>query len=110
MYWVSKRQKKLGPGSRCEVWENTRLVRARNREEAYRKAVKISGGKPNPTNGGEWRFAGISLLFPIYEEIEDGAEILWAGYGRIPMSRIKKMVRPKDQLPIFDDSDPSKNG
>lgn len=32
--WVSKRQKRLSPGSRCLVWENTRLIRAKNRDEA----------------------------------------------------------------------------
>jgi hypothetical protein len=63
--WVSKRQKKLSPGSRCLVWENTRLIRAANREEAYRKALSLCKRySPSKTIGGEWRFAGISMLLP----------------------------------------------
>lgn len=105
-YWVSNRQKKLSETSRCPVWENTRLIRARNREEAYRKAMRLSQeGYPSKTDGGEWRFAGISDLLPVYEDLEDGAEILWNVRGRLPMSRIKKMVRSKKQLSVFDDSE-----
>jgi uncharacterized protein DUF4288 len=75
--WVSDCQKKLSPTSRCLVWENTRLIRAKNREQAYRKALAYGRlGHPSKTEGGEWRFAGISTLLPAYEDIKDGAEIL----------------------------------
>jgi hypothetical protein len=60
-------------------------------------------GHPSKTKGGEWRFAGISMLLPIYEDIEDGAEILWDDRGRMPVRQIKKLVRSKRQLPVFDD-------
>src|SRR5258707_13220496 len=80
--WVSKRQRTLSPRSRCPVWVNTRLVRANNREEAYRKALKLGrAGHPSKTKGGEWRFAGISMLLPVCEKIEDGAEVLWDDRG-----------------------------
>ena len=36
--WVSKRHKILRPSSKCSVWENTRLIRAKNREEAWGRA------------------------------------------------------------------------
>ena len=102
--WVSKRQTKLSPTSRCHVWVNTRLLRARNREQAYRKAVRLGRvGHPSETKGGEWRFAGISMLLPIYEEIEDGAEILWDDHGLMEVQRIEKLVKTKEQLPVFDD-------
>jgi hypothetical protein len=104
--WISKRQKKLSPTSRCLVWENTRLICARNREQAYRKALKLGRlGHPSKTKGGEWRFAGISMLLPVYEEIEDGAEILWTDYGALPIRTIKKLVKMKRQLSVFDDRD-----
>ena len=102
--WVSNRQKKLTTNSRCLVWENTRLIRASNRDQAYRKALKFGRlGKPSRTKGGEWRFAGISMLLPVYEEIEDGAEILWADHGALPIKAIKKLVKTKSQLSVFDD-------
>jgi len=105
-YWVSDRQRRLKPSSRCPVYENTRLLRAKSREEAYRKATELGGaGRPSRTNAGEWRFAGISMLLPVYDKIEDGAEILWDDRRRIPLSRIKKMVKGKNQLSVFDDTE-----
>lgn len=102
--WVSNRQKRFAPNSRCLVWENTRLICASNREQAYRKALKFGRlGNPSKTKGGEWRFAGISMLMPVYEEIEDGAEILWVDHGALPIKAIKKLVKTKSQLSVFDD-------
>ncbi len=102
--WVSKRQKKLSANSRCLVWENTRLIRAKNRQEAYHKAMKLGrAGHPSKTKGGEWRFAGISMLLPVYEDIEDGAEILWVDRGLLAVSKIKKLAKTKRQLPVFND-------
>jgi hypothetical protein len=80
------------------------LLRAKSREEAYRKAMKLGrDGLPCKTRGGEWRFAGISMLLPVYEKIEDGAEILWNDLGRLPVKRIESLVKTKNQLPVFDD-------
>jgi hypothetical protein len=60
--WVSNRQRRLTDQSRCLVWVNTRIVRAKNRAEAYRKAIALGRiGHPSKTRGGEWRFAGISM-------------------------------------------------
>ena len=102
--WVSKRQKTLLASSRCRVWENTRLIRAKNRQEAYRKALRLGrAGHPSKTKGGEWRFAGISMLLPVYEDIEDGSEILWDDRGLLAVSKIKKLAKTKRQLPVFND-------
>ena len=101
---MSRRQQKLSDSSRCLVWENTRLIRARSREEAYRKAMRLGrGGHPSKTKGGEWRFAGISMLLPVCEDMEDGVEVLWVDRGRMPVRRIKRLVKTKRQLPVFDD-------
>ena len=87
---------------------NTRLLRARNREEAYRKAMKLGrAGYPSKTRDGEWRFAGISMLLPVHEEIEDGAEILWKDRGRLSVKKIKSLTKSKRQLPVFKDKDES---
>ncbi|MCG3150304.1 MAG: hypothetical protein PCFJNLEI_03787 [Verrucomicrobiae bacterium] len=102
--WVSKRQKKLSPSTRCLVYINLRVVRAKSREKAYRKAVEFGrAGMPSKTNGGEWRFAGISMLLPIYDKIEDGSEILWDKKKMMTVARIKKLVKSKRRLPVFDD-------
>ena len=104
--WVSDRQKKITPNSKFPIWENTRIIKAKNRDHALSKALKLSGvGYPMRTNGGEWRFVGISQLLPIYEEIEDGAEIMWEDHGRLPTKRIKQLVKSKKQLVVFDDKE-----
>jgi hypothetical protein len=105
-YWVSNRQKKLLPTSRCPVWENTRIIKAKNRDEAYAKAMRLGRrGRPVKTSGGEWRFAGISLLLPIYEDFEDEAEILWTKRGQLSVGRIGRIVKSKRQLLVFDDDE-----
>jgi hypothetical protein len=104
--WVSHRKQKPTNKSRCQVWENTRLIRARSRDEAFRKAMRLGqAGHPSETIGGEWRFAGISMLLPVYEEIEDGAEILWNDRGRMSVKNIKKLVKSKRELSVFNDDD-----
>lgn len=100
--WVADTRKR----SRLRVYENLRLVRARSREEAYRKAVRLGrSGLPSRTHAGEWRFAGISLLLPIYEPLEDGSEILWQDRGEMALRDIYKLAKTKKQLPVFDDTD-----
>ena len=104
--WVSRRQKKLSPTSRCLVRLNLRLVQARSRDEAYQKAVRYGrAAHPSRTNSGEWRFAGIAMLLPIYDPFADGSEILWEEDKWMPVARIKKLVKSKRQLPVFDDSE-----
>ena len=60
-------------------------------------------GHPSETHGGEWRFAGISFLLPVHDELEDGAEILWENHGFMSVKRIRKKVKSKQNLPVFDD-------
>lgn len=76
---------------RFTTWENTVLVRAKNLNDAYRKVVKIGNGHTRPYKGGpdarnavdvQWLFEGIIELLPVYEQIEDGAEIMWGERSR----------------------------
>jgi hypothetical protein len=46
----------------------------------------------------KWKFVGIGDLLPIYEDIENGAEIMWRDYGNIQAKRIKKIVSSKKEL------------
>lgn len=104
--WVSDQQKKTGlkPASRCKVWKNTRLIRASDREAAYAKAMKLGAESlPSRTIHGEWRFAGITELLPVYEELADGAEILWGSY-EMSVKTLKSQMKKKRELGVFDDT------
>ena len=43
-------------------------------------------------------FVGIGELLPIYEDIEDGAEIMWTDYGNISNRRAERFVKNKKEL------------
>ena len=94
---------------RFPVWENTRLIRARDREQAHRKALRLAkdGMCRRRHEGGEWRFAGISLLLPVYDELKDGGcEILqWTDRGTISGNKLKRLIKSKKDLSVFDDRD-----
>ena len=56
-------------------------MKANDRNEDYKKAIekgKLSEGSESEINGrkGTWIFEGLTSLIPIYEELDDGAEIL----------------------------------
>ncbi len=73
---------------RVKTWGNFHIIKAETPKIAYDKAVKI-GKKAEYkfTNSDklemEWIFIGIGNLIPIYEDIEDGSEIMWENYGNI---------------------------
>lgn len=88
---------------RVITWGNHHLIKADSPEMAYDKAVKI--GKESEykfINSDkiemEWVFVGIGELLPIYEDIEDGAELMWTDYGYISNRRTMKMPYEKEEL------------
>jgi hypothetical protein len=90
--------------ARFLTWENTVLVKARSLEHAYDKTVAIAKEHTEPYKGGpkrvdvQWLFEGVTQVLPVYEEIQDGAEIMWAEYTR-KLKNIRKLARTKRQLP-----------
>ncbi len=99
------------PERRCLAWENTIIVQAANREQAYRKAMKVGrleeGSEAWTEDGkrrGAWRFEGLTCLLPIYYKLEDGSEILWREHRGRTVRKIQELVKPKDELEVFDDS------
>lgn len=60
------------------------MSKAAGLAEAHRKVVKIGKAYTKPYKSGadaidvQWLFEGVIDLLPVYEEIEDGAEIMWA--------------------------------
>ncbi|MDB0565355.1 DUF4288 domain-containing protein [Ralstonia solanacearum] len=95
----------------CCAWENTILVQADHRETAYSKAQAFATeactgfeDTSDPTRKGKWVLEGLTSLLPIYEEFEDGAEIIWTEYASIPVQKIRSWIRPKERLEAFDDT------
>ncbi len=80
---VWDQRKKRAPNRRYLVWENTIILKAKDRDAAYEKAIKLGNRNisefRNEKTGetGHWEFLGLTSLLPIYEPLEDGAEILW---------------------------------
>lgn len=88
---------------RVTTWGNHHLIKADSPEQAYEKAVKLGkDGEYKFMNADkvemEYIFVGIADLLPIYEDLEDGAEIMWTDYGFISDRRTKKMSRTKLEI------------
>jgi hypothetical protein len=93
-------------GERPLVHVNTTLIRADSPDEAYQKARHFGeGGESEYTNtdGNSVRikFRGLRNLLPIYETLEDGAEILYEEISGLSNAEISKLVRDKSELAIF---------
>src|ERR1051326_2082129 len=98
-------ENKKNLGRRCLAWENTVLIRAGSREQAYRKALtlgRLSNGNEawdvDTKRRGAWRFEGLTELLPVYEDLQDGAEILWREYPNRTVKTIKSLVKRKREL------------
>jgi hypothetical protein len=106
---VWKGEKKPSPKTRCLAWENTIILKAPNRNAAYKKALKLASQNQSSftdekgQNPGRWKFMGLTDLLPIYEELEDGAEILWCE-RRTTFAALTRRVHKKKQLGVFDDT------
>jgi len=88
---------------RVTTWGNHHLIKANSPGKALEKAVRIGkNGEYTFTNTNkiemEWIFVGIADLIPIYEDIEDGAEIMWTDYGLISDRRTKRIPQTKYEI------------
>jgi Domain of unknown function (DUF4288) len=99
------------PKSRHLAWENTIIIKARDRNEAYKKALKIGRGpsskfwrEGHPESTGRWKFLGLTSLLPIYDELGDGTEIIWEVHENRSLKTLLAKVKKKHQLEAFDDS------
>jgi hypothetical protein len=85
-------------------WENTIIVKASNLDEAYDKTVAIANQTTEPYKGGpegidvQWLFEGITEVLPIYEELEDGAEIMWRERWPCKLKNLRRLVRNKGEF------------
>ena len=92
------------PEARFLSWENTVLVKASDLDEAYDKVEKIGFEHTEPYKGGDggvdvqWVFEGVTELLPVYEELEDGAEIMWTERNSTKLKNLRALVRSKGQF------------
>jgi len=90
------------PERKFKVWENTVLVQASNLDEAYYKIVEIGNEHAEPYQNAlgehvQWVFEGVLNLLPVYEEIEDGCEVMWAEYTK-KLKNIRRRVSTKAEV------------
>jgi hypothetical protein len=88
------------------VHVNTILILARSDAEAYDKS--LSHGKHherqymNPEGHSVTvTFAGLRNLFYVYDDIEDGAELMYEEIAGLSPNQIEALVKPKDELALF---------
>ena len=85
-------------------WENTVLVRAKTMKQAFSKVERIGKQASKPYRGGpegvpvQWEYMGVTELLPIYEDIEDGAEIAWRERSPRTLRKLKELVGPMESF------------
>jgi hypothetical protein len=97
---------KTNLNSRCLAWENYLIIKAKDPDEAYEKAIKLGKAHADKYSNSDgeivtWVFEGLTMLVPIYEELEDGAEIGWSEHKNTAVKTIKSLVKSKDDLEVF---------
>ncbi len=88
---------------RVNTWGNFHIVKAETPKIAYEKAVKIGKDAEFKFINSdkiemEWIFVGIGNLIPIYEDIQDGSEIMWEDYGFISNRRAERFALSEKEL------------
>lgn len=88
---------------RVTTWGNHHLIKADSPKQAFDKAVILGKEKNYKFINSdkiemESIFVGIGELIPIYEDIEDGSELMWTNYGFISNRRTMKMPYKKKEL------------
>jgi hypothetical protein len=92
------------PERRFHSWENTVVVRAKTIQEALVKVERIGKKSCKPYRGGakgvsvKWEYMGVTEMLPIYEEIEDGAEIAWRERAPRTLRKLEGLVGTKESF------------
>lgn len=107
VYPVIKHKSKIINKNYCSYWDNLILIKAKNADEAYRKAKKYGKGEENSyinTDGNNVirKFAGIKDLVEVLNSyLDDEQELTYKQGLKRNFSNIKKMIPPKDSLGLF---------
>ncbi len=101
---------------RCQAWSNVVVLKARDRNQAYSKAVRYGKLAKSDENDwsdidtgrrGRWIFEGLASLLPVFDSFdEDGSEILFDDYENVSVGRVKRWIKQKKDLEVFNDSEP----
>ncbi len=94
---------KQNPRRLAATWVNSLLINAPTLDDAYDKALRLSriGGGRYRAVGGKtayWKVVGVVDLVPVYDDIEDGTEIMWTDRGAMTVGKAKKEVLTKSDL------------
>lgn len=97
---------RIGDSEELLVHANLHLIRADSPEEAYKRSVDIGReSEAHYTNSDgqdvSVSFRGLRDLFPIYDELKDGAEILYEEIQGLDEDGVAKLVTPKEELSVF---------
>jgi Domain of unknown function (DUF4288) len=89
---------KRNPKRRGTTWLNHMLIEASSPKHALNKALKLgkSSTRRYKAISGQtlqWKFLGLAELLPIYEDIEDGAELMWTDLGNISANKAEKYIK-----------------
>ena len=56
-----------------------------------------------PERVGRWVFEALTRLLPIYDALEDGAEVLWVEHTNKALGQLRRRIKPKGKLEVFED-------
>jgi hypothetical protein len=79
-WWIAGLLVKHSGTERAPFWNNYHLVRADDWRTAFRRATEIGESDTRAGNDAfsdKQTFIGVTDLLPIYDQFEDGAELLW---------------------------------
>lgn len=91
-------------------WEHTVILTAKDRDSAFRKAIALGRSSATgkwqlldepPGQLGRWIFEGLTSLLPIYDSLEDGAEVLWQEHTHKTLGSLRQRIKPKAKLEVF---------
>jgi hypothetical protein len=88
------------------VYLNNILVKANSPETAYTRALDLCKQSNHEYQNSDektvvCKFRGLNDLFPIHDELEDGAELSFTSLGNLSEEEVMRIVRTKDQLELF---------
>jgi hypothetical protein len=94
-WWLAGLLQKQSNPDVAPYWNNYRLVKAKHWRTAFRRASRRGEEDAAPSSAFkfEQQFMGVTDLVPIYERLEDGAEILWEELW--PEKRLKRKLPRK---------------
>ena len=85
---------------------NTILIKADSPEVAYEKALALGESANRIFTNADGvevsvRFRGLRGLYPVYDRLEDGAELLYEEREGVSDEAIAEMVKSKEALAVF---------